>query len=74
MGDKVLDLRGLKYTMPVVKTAAALKKAEPGDVFEVINDYPGFKDDIKRFCDETGNSLVDISSTDTETRATIKKA
>jgi TusA-related sulfurtransferase len=73
MAKTVLDLKGLKYTMPIVKTSVAIKKGSPGDVFEVVSDYSGFEHDIRQWCEETGNVLDTITQSGEEITATITK-
>jgi TusA-related sulfurtransferase len=73
MEKTVLDLKGLKYTMPVVKASVAIKKGNSGDVFEVVSDYSGFENDIKKWCEETGNVLESVSRSGEDITATITK-
>ncbi len=73
MARQSLNLKGLKYTMPVVKLSIAVKKGEPGDVFEAVSDYPAFENDVKQWCDETGNVLDTITKEDDDITATIIK-
>lgn len=68
-----LNVKGMKYTMPVVKAAMAIKKGKPGDVFVVASDYPAFELDIQKWCDETGNLLESILKSNNEITATIIK-
>jgi len=55
-----LDLRGLSYMMPLVKLASAMKKANTGDVIEVVSNYPNIDRDVKNWCASTGNALEKI--------------
>jgi TusA-related sulfurtransferase len=73
MEKTVLDLKGLKYTMPVVKASVAIKKGNSGDVFEVVSDYSGFENDIKKWCEETGNVLESVIRSGVDITATITK-
>ncbi len=73
MAKTALDLKGLKYTVPIVKASVAIKKGSPGDVFEVVSDYSGFENDIKKWCEETGNVLDNITKSGEDITATITK-
>ena len=73
MGKTVIDLKGLRYSMPLVKLSAALKKASPGEIFEAVSDYPGFDREITIWCNGTGNELQEVTETDGLVRATIVK-
>lgn len=69
----VVDVRGLVCPMPIIKTSLALKKAESGDIFEVMADDLVFRNDIKAWCGKTSNTLESIVADGAETIATIIK-
>ena len=73
MAQTTMDFKGLSCPMPILKLAAAVKKAVPGDVFEVISDDPGFEPDIIAWCKETGNPLGNVSKSGKDIKATITK-
>ena len=73
MAKTVLSFKGLKYTAPVIKTSLALKRAEPGDVFEIVCDYSGFERDIRVWCQETGNILEGVARSRGDTTVTVVK-
>jgi tRNA 2-thiouridine synthesizing protein A len=73
MAKTVLSFKGLKYTAPVVKTSLAVRKAEPGDIFEIVCDYPGFERDIRVWCEETGNILEGVARSNGDTTVTVVK-
>jgi TusA-related sulfurtransferase len=50
-----------------------MKKAVAGDVFEVVCDDAGFEPDIKAWCDETGNTLTNLTKSGKDIIATITK-
>ena len=59
-----LDLKGMKYTMPIVKLSRAMKEGKKGDVFEVISDYPGIDLEIGKWCATSGNTLEKVKSSE----------
>ena len=62
--DRVLDARGLKCPLPVIKTRLALNKIAVGEVVTVLATDPASKIDIHHLCNITGNELVDASEED----------
>jgi tRNA 2-thiouridine synthesizing protein A len=54
----VLDAKGLKCPLPVLKARKAMKEVPPGGVLRVLATDPGAVGDFTHFCDTTGNRLV----------------
>ena len=54
----ILDARGLKCPLPVLKARKAMKTMEAGDVLRVLTTDPGAVGDFKHFCDTTGHRLI----------------
>ena len=54
----VLDARGLKCPMPIVKTAQAIKTVEQGELLEVLATDPGSVADFMAWSRSTGNDIV----------------
>ncbi|NIT03888.1 sulfurtransferase TusA family protein [Candidatus Saccharibacteria bacterium] len=73
MTETKLDFKGMSCPMPIMKTAMAFKKAQSGDVFEVVSDDPGFEPDITAWCGETGNTLESLTKEGKDITAVIKK-
>jgi TusA-related sulfurtransferase len=71
--DKNLDCMGLYCPMPIVKTAEKIKTLTSGEVLEVIADDIGIKQDMKAWCEATGNELVGIEEADGEIKVYVKK-
>ncbi len=57
--DEVLDCSGLLCPMPVVKTSAAIKKIEVGQILEMIATDPGAPPDMEAWARQTGHELID---------------
>jgi TusA-related sulfurtransferase len=69
-----LDALGLKCPQPVLKIAIMAKQQiQPGDMLEVVADCESFPEDIGKWCDQTGNTLL-VCSTDADgkTKAQIQ--
>ncbi len=56
--DQVLDVKGLKCPVPVLKTKIAFNKMKPGEILEVISTDPGSKKDMPAWAEKTGNLLL----------------
>ena len=62
--DETLDVKGLSCPMPMMKLAKAMKGLKPEQVLEMLGTDPGTKSDLPRWCDKTGNTLLDESELD----------
>ena len=69
----VLDARGLKCPMPIVKTAQAIKTVEQGQLLEVLATDPGAVADFGAWSRSTGNELVESSVTDGVYRFVLRR-
>jgi tRNA 2-thiouridine synthesizing protein A len=54
-----LDCKGLSCPLPIVKTAIAVKKLQPGELLEVWATDPGSVADFTAWSKSTGNPLID---------------
>ena len=61
--NRMLNVKGLRCPMPVLKTGLAIKEMDVGDVITVHATDPAAAIDIRHFCNITGNPLID-STTD----------
>ena len=73
MTEKLLDLRGLKCPLPVLRTRKVLAGAMPGDVFVVHCTDPLAGVDIPALLAQTGDSLELTSVADGVTAFRIRK-
>ena len=58
MAETVLDVKGLKCPLPVLRARKALKPLAPGDLLEVQATDPSAVQDFASFCETTGHELV----------------
>ena len=56
---ETLDCKGLLCPMPVMKVAKAMKSLKEGEVLEMLGTDPGTKSDLPKWCDKTGNVLLE---------------
>lgn len=73
MADEVLDARGLKCPLPVLKTEKRLAQLKPGARITVLATDPIAKIDIPLFCTQNGHAC-EMSSEGDVLRFTIMKA
>lgn len=58
MSESLLDVKGLKCPLPVLRARKALKPLAPGDLLEVLATDPSAVQDFANFCETTGHELV----------------
>ncbi len=57
--DQTLDCKGLSCPMPMMKLAKAMKGLKSGQVLEMLGTDPGTKSDLPKWCEKTGNTLLE---------------
>jgi len=57
----ILDARGLKCPLPVLRARKAMKEVAPGALLKVLATDPGAPKDFVHFCETTGHELVESS-------------
>ena len=63
---KELDTRGLNCPLPILKAKKALSEMNSGQVLKVTATDPGSVRDFQAFARQTGNELVEQSSSGDE--------
>ena len=64
MTATVLDTKGLRCPLPVLRARKAMKAVDPGGILEVHATDPGSVPDFQSFCETTGHELVTHSEAD----------
>jgi len=62
--DKTLDCKGLSCPMPMMKLAKMMKGLKSEEVLEMLGTDPGTKSDIVRWCEKSGNTLLEQDELD----------
>lgn len=62
--DKTLDCKGLSCPMPMMKLAKMVKSMKSEEVLEMLGTDPGTKSDIVRWCEKSGNTLLNQEELD----------
>jgi tRNA 2-thiouridine synthesizing protein A len=73
MPDTMLDTRGLKCPLPVLRARKAMQSVAPGAVLRVLATDPGTVRDFEAFCAATGHELVAHAEADGEYTFRIRK-
>ncbi len=60
MVKTTVDSRGTACPGPITDLLRAYRKANNGDVIELLATDPGVKADAKAWCERTGNELISI--------------
>jgi tRNA 2-thiouridine synthesizing protein A len=58
MADSLLDVKGLKCPLPVLRANRALRGMAPGDRLRVLATDHAAVADFQAFCQETGHDLL----------------
>lgn len=74
MADTVLDTKGLRCPLPVLRARKAMKPLAPGDVLEVHATDPSSVQDFRAFCETTGDTLLKVTEADGVYVFLIRKA
>jgi len=73
MANTIVDTKGMKCPLPVLKARKALKDVAPGGIMIVLATDPGAKTDFEHFCKTTGCRLVEASEADGVLTFTLQK-
>ncbi|RCX17837.1 CoA-disulfide reductase [Anaerobacterium chartisolvens] len=71
--DIRLDACGLQCPGPIMKVYESIKSMSHGEVLQVTATDPAFREDIKTWCERTGNRLLGVSFENNAFKALIKK-
>ena len=62
--DRELDVKGLHFPLPILRTKKALSEMASGEVLHVLATDPGSLKDFAAFARQTGNDLLSSSEVD----------
>lgn len=68
-----VDACGLQCPGPIMKVYQEIEKLQEGEILEVIASDPSFPNDVKGWCQRTGNTLLDSVNTEQGFRVRILK-
>jgi TusA-related sulfurtransferase len=64
--NKEIDARGLNCPLPILRAKKALAEMTSGQVLKVVATDPGSVRDFQAFARQTGNELLEQTSTERE--------
>ena len=64
MSDLILDTKGLKCPLPVLRARKAMKPLDAGAVIEIHATDPSSVQDFESFCQTTGDELLESGEAD----------
>ncbi len=70
---QTLDVKKLSCPMPLIQTKRALEKINPGDVLEVLCNYPESGVNVPGWCEKSGHILLAEKQESGFVRLFIKK-
>jgi tRNA 2-thiouridine synthesizing protein A len=73
MADIEIDVTGETCPVPLVEMRKALRKAEPGEIVEVVGTHPASKKEIPMAVEALGLELVDVEEKEGVWRIKIRK-
>jgi len=71
--DVKVDCRGETCPVPLVELRKALRKAQPGDVVEVVGTHPASKDEIPMAVKALGLELLRVEGTKDDWKICIRR-
>lgn len=74
MDSTLLDAKGLKCPLPVLRARKAMKAVAPGGLLEVHATDPEAPKDFEAFCETTGHALLESRSENGTYVIRIRKA
>jgi tRNA 2-thiouridine synthesizing protein A len=73
MPDTLLDTRGLRCPLPVLRARKAMQDVAAGEVLRLLATDPGTVRDVRAFCEATGHELLEHAELDGEHSFRIRK-
>lgn len=73
-GARVVDARGLRCPLPVVRLAAAAKETDAGTTLVLLSDDPAAEVDVAAWCRMRGHVLVGQTTSDGVLTSTVRTA
>ncbi len=62
MATQTMNFNGLKCPQPVLKLAVAARTVPAGTVVEVLADCAEFPNDVKKWCEKQGKTLMGVTN------------
>lgn len=73
MAEIRVDCKNETCPVPLVETRKALRKAQPGDVVEIVGTHPASKKEIPMAVEALGLELLSVEGPDNDWRIRIRR-
>ena len=73
MAEIEVDVRGQTCPVPLVETRKALRKAQPGDIIQVVGTHPTSKKEIPMAVEALRLTLLSVEGSDADWRIRIQR-
>ena len=73
MAEIEVDVRGQTCPVPLVETRKALRKAQPGDIIQVVGTHPASKKEIPMAVEALKLTLLSVEGEDADWRIRIQR-
>ncbi|MDO4696144.1 MAG: sulfurtransferase TusA family protein [Neisseria sp.] len=73
MSEHILDVRGLKCPLPILRAKKTLAQMQGGGVLTVLATDAGAPDDFAAFCRHTGHELLSAQEADGEFTLVVRR-
>jgi TusA-related sulfurtransferase len=73
MADILVDVRGQTCPVPLVETRKALRKAQPGDIVQVVGSHRASKKEIPMAVEALKLTLLSVEGSDADWRIRIQR-
>jgi len=74
MANLTVDVCGEVCPMPVLRTKQALERLSPGQILEVVVDYPPSRENVQRFATSQGHRVLEVREEGERAIIVIEKA
>lgn len=61
MATHKLDAKGLRCPQPILKLTTLMPQVSQGDIVEVAADCATFEDDVRKWCERMGKTLLAVT-------------
>jgi tRNA 2-thiouridine synthesizing protein A len=61
MATKNVDARGMRCPQPIQAIITSMHETAPGDILQVTADCPTFEEDVRRWSERMGKTLLAIT-------------
>ena len=61
MATRALDCVGLRCPQPILQITIVMPEMKPGDILEVTANCDSFVDDVRKWCERLGKTLLALT-------------